>query len=442
MATNTVGRLSVLLAANTSRYKRDMKSAESITSKFAGVAKRAGLAVAAAGAEAAAAAAGGLALLVRQQLSATDALAKSADRVGITTEALAGLQHAAGLAGIGSEQLNKSLQMLNRNLGEARTGVGPAADALRDLGLSADDLSEMPVDRAMRVLADSLNNVENVADRSRLAFDLFGRQGVQLFTLLQGGSAALDSAARDADALGLAVSRVDAARIEAANDAMLRARSVFSGIGRQVAVVVAPAIESVTMAFSRWAQESGGVETKVRGAISGIIGAVAALGDAWDELSNGIQAMGLIWADWKATAIEAIRDVAVSLVKILPERLRSAASAAGAVLTATAATARAEDNASRRNFTSSDIGGNIRRFGAGILNAPDIDPNVRAQIEAQEDTTDAINDLRSAIDTQTSVLSEAINRASPGDVNSLVRVLDRIALMTGGPNSRSLAGAP
>src|SRR3990172_9608385 len=52
---------------------------------------------------------GGLGALVKSSIDAGDALAKTADRLGITTQALAGLRYAGDLAGVSAEQLDTSL---------------------------------------------------------------------------------------------------------------------------------------------------------------------------------------------------------------------------------------------------------------------------------------------------------------------------------------------
>ena len=54
-----------------------------------------------------------------------DLQAKTADRLGITTQALGGLQHAANLYGATNEELTKSLQRMQQGLGQvAQTGTG------------------------------------------------------------------------------------------------------------------------------------------------------------------------------------------------------------------------------------------------------------------------------------------------------------------------------
>ena len=53
---------------------------------------------------------GGLGALVTQSLSAADAIAKTADKVGLSTDALQELRHAADLSGVSTETLDMAMQ--------------------------------------------------------------------------------------------------------------------------------------------------------------------------------------------------------------------------------------------------------------------------------------------------------------------------------------------
>ena len=74
---------------------------------------------------------------VANSMSAIDSTRLMAERLGVSTQALSELQYAAKLSGVDSETLDHSLEKLNERLATAATEGGPAADALRMLGLSA-----------------------------------------------------------------------------------------------------------------------------------------------------------------------------------------------------------------------------------------------------------------------------------------------------------------
>jgi phage shock protein A len=88
-------------------------------------------------AAAAATAAASLAVLYARTSQAIDANAKLADRLNLSTEALAGLQYQADLNGVSNQSLTTSLEKMTKTVGEAITKGGAAADSFDRLGLSA-----------------------------------------------------------------------------------------------------------------------------------------------------------------------------------------------------------------------------------------------------------------------------------------------------------------
>jgi len=126
--------------------------------------------------------------LTKMSMQNVDALAKVSDRLGIATQSLAGLQHAASLAGVESATLEKSLVKLAVGVSDAADGTGIAKDAFIELGLSAALLEKMPVDQQMLKVADAMQGVELQADKVRLATELFGSRGVAVLNMLGGGS--------------------------------------------------------------------------------------------------------------------------------------------------------------------------------------------------------------------------------------------------------------
>lgn len=216
------------------------------------------------------AAAGATAALTRASMQNIDSLAKTADKIGITTEALAGLQHAAELTGVSGETMNMALQRMTRRVSEAANGTGEAVKALDELGINAAELEKLPLDTQMGIIADAMGKVGNQSDKVRLAMKLFDSEGVALVNTLAGGSEGLSAMAKEAELLGLSISRVDAAQVEAANDAVTRAKGVFEGVGNQIAVTLSPLVAELATNFYQSSldmNESGNVGQRVAEAL-------------------------------------------------------------------------------------------------------------------------------------------------------------------------------
>jgi len=209
---------------------------------------------------------GGLGLVVKQSLSATDALAKTASKIGTTTEQLSRLQFAASISGISIEQTNMALQRLVRRTAEAAEGTGEAQGALRELGIDARAVSNIDLDVYMLELADAFKNVESESQRLRLAFKLFDSEGAAFVNVLNQGSGALDELFGEAQALGL-VMRANVARsVENANDAFTKLGFLFRGLRDQIVGALAPALEAAVTSLTEFLKGLGdnGIEVWAR----------------------------------------------------------------------------------------------------------------------------------------------------------------------------------
>ena len=240
--------------------------------------------------------------LTKASMASVDALAKTSDRLGIATEKLAGLQHAASLAGVENKTLEKSLQNLAVGVSDAADGSGVAKDALIELGLSAGVLEKLPLDQQLNVVADAMQGVTNQADKVRIATELFGARGVSVLNMIGGGSENLTKMAEEADHLGIAINRVDAAKIELANDAVAQAKAVFTGLGNQLATSFSPLIMTVADNFRQAAldnEDFGSIGERV----------VSALLSGYGKFADAIFFLQLGFAGLKVKMLEMAKVV-------------------------------------------------------------------------------------------------------------------------------------
>lgn len=207
---------------------------------------------------AAAAATAALVAMNVQGAAAVDALAKTSSRLGIVTEELQGLRVAGRRTGVEIRTLEMGIQRMTRRVSEAAQGTGEAQKALQELGLDAAALNRMSPDEQFRAIADAMEGVTNQADRVRLAMRLFDSEGVALVNTLALTRRGLDEARDFVRRYGLEISRIDAARVEAANDAWADARDVIAGSANVLAVEMAPALQTAANALLDMAAKNGG----------------------------------------------------------------------------------------------------------------------------------------------------------------------------------------
>ncbi len=234
-----VGKLTVTLTALTGRFGKGMKKASRTVSAFASEVATASTRLAVLSAGAATAAATAIGYLTHRQMEAIDVTAKVADRLGMSTEALLGYRHAADLAGVGVEEFDKSQEKLSKNLGNPSKDV---TEALAKIGLSSTALLGMKPEDRFNAIADGIQTLGTQAEKAAVLTALFGKTGANLMNMMEGGSKAVKEMASEVAKLGYAYSRVDASKVEEANDSVTKLKMVFDGVFAKLAVEFSPLI--------------------------------------------------------------------------------------------------------------------------------------------------------------------------------------------------------
>lgn len=161
-------------------------------------------------------------------------------RLGITTEALTRLHYAAELTGVSTDQLDDGLRSMISKVSEAANGTGEAAAALQELGINAKALEQLAPEDQFKRLADALNGVEQASDRVRLAQKLFEEGGTALLQTMNGGAAALEEYARQADRFGRTVSTETAKAATEFNANLVQTKALLTGITNDILGRVLP----------------------------------------------------------------------------------------------------------------------------------------------------------------------------------------------------------
>lgn len=293
----------------TSRVKEYASSIRSLTGKLSGYSALMGGAVVTAGIA-----------MVKQQLTQIDALAKTSDKLGITTQALTELRYAAELTGVDSKKLDMALQRMTRRVSEAAQGSGEAKDALKELGLSAQDLNKMSPDQMFKEVADAMKEVDGQSDKVRLAFKLFDSEGVDLVNTLNLGSDGFNEIAHKAEVAGISLTRIDASKIEQANDAITDGGKLFDGFAKQLTVAAAPALKDIASKLFNVAEEHGGmakIAEKAWGLVLDAVGVVADAMHGWHIILGGLETAFLAWFNFILGGFDNfIRGVSEQLNKI------------------------------------------------------------------------------------------------------------------------------
>lgn len=257
---------------------------------------------------------GGLAMSMAH---AIDQTGDAADRLGTTTAALSELRYAAQLTGSEGEVLDGALQKLNANLGDAATKGGPAADALKRLGLDAQAVARMDPTEAFRAISGGFAAIPTDAEKAALAMDLFGKQGTALLNTLNAGPAALDKLADDYRKFGGSVSEVGRQQIGAMFDSLDRTKAVIGGIGSQLAVQLSPFVQAAAEEFIGLATSGGNMGDVVGTALKYVAKGVGFVADIAQGLKIGFIGLQAVGAEWGLGLVKVVEKVGGGLEKLL-----------------------------------------------------------------------------------------------------------------------------
>jgi len=297
----TVGGINFSVSMDTKKLSKDVKKSRGMIAGFGREVKRALVPIGLLGT----AAAGAFGVMVKAQFKAGDALAKMSDKLGVTTEAMAGLQHAASLTGVESSTLEKALVNLTKASNQAARGFGEGVRSFEMLGLSAKALNELSPDKQFLAIADSIAKMTNKQDQLTVATELFGARGASLINTLKLGRDGLLEMAAEAGTLGLAISRVEAAKLEEANDAIERMTKSFSGLAMTAAVELAPAISKI-------ADDIRGLVTDAKGG-----GFFSGLSKAVGLIKSGFLGLRVIVTKSISAAVSGINAFAKAIAAVL-----------------------------------------------------------------------------------------------------------------------------
>lgn len=311
----SLGTLTLDLVAKTAGFVQGMSKAERASKKWrrqvAKDVKQVGKALSTGLKVGSIAAAAGLTLIINRSRQVIDEQAKMAQRLNTTSASMATLKRATDRTGLSMKVIETAARTLEVNLGRASRGFTAQKDAVDKLGLSVEELSALPLDQRINVINKALRDSVPSFERTSVAAELFGTRGAAALQQLDPDTLAL--AAEEARVFGLALSDIDAAKVENANDSFSRIGAAADGAGQQITIAFAPALDAIGNAFFDAAKEAGGLGTATTDAVDGAVRALAFVIDAVAGVKRAFKIAGsgivISILGWKGVALEAARAV-------------------------------------------------------------------------------------------------------------------------------------
>lgn len=202
------------------------------------------------------AAGAGAALAIKGIVDEYDALATRADRVGLSVDAMAQLEHAAAKSDVEVGELSSAMQAFNRSLGQAKAGTGRMAGFLKKVSpaLLQQVKGAKNTEEAFGLMADAMVKVKDPAKRAALATAAFGGSGTALIPMLTRGKSGIEELR--AEFFRAAGSQEDAAAAAGAvDDALKDVGASMKGVKATILTGLAPALTDLAKRASGFFSE-------------------------------------------------------------------------------------------------------------------------------------------------------------------------------------------
>ena len=312
MSTKSLGQLTLDLVTKTGGWVQGMNKAERSSARWRRQVQKDLRVVGKAFAGAATVAAAGLTALTVQGQQFIDSQAKTSARLGSTIDDLRAVQIAASDFGIEQGRLTSSLASYTKRLGDAARGTGEAQKAYEALGLEAKDLVNLPLPEQLALIAERISQVDSAAERASIA-DRLMSDGRTMVNLFEEGGGAIRAAVAEVDEYGLSLSRVDAGKVEAANDAISRIPRLLEPIKTSLAISVADPLRGITNQFLEAGRATAGFRDDIGDMVDSTVNGLLFVIDAGDGVNRVFQLAGRVIALWAIESQRLMLNVAETI---------------------------------------------------------------------------------------------------------------------------------
>lgn len=166
------------------------------------------------------------------------AFAEMATRTGASVEFLSEVGYAAGLADISLEEFEGALNKMSISQQKLQAGSKRTVDIFTELGLSAKDLAGLTVDEQFVKISEGLSKVADQGKRATIAREIFGRGGMRMLPLVEGGAEGLGKGRAEAARVGANVTTEAAEKAHLAERMFARLHAAINGLVNAIGSVL------------------------------------------------------------------------------------------------------------------------------------------------------------------------------------------------------------
>lgn len=182
-----------------------------------------------------------------------DQLAETAERIGLTATALAGLRYAAKRSNVEAAEFDNALDQLSKRLGQLKAGSGPLNSFLKNTpaAFHKQVKGARGVEEAFSLIANAMKKVGDPTKRAALADAFFGKQGKNLINMLAQGNPELEKLMKRY--LEIAGGQERFAKTSSAlSDAFDDIGIAMDGVGATIVTAIGPTVEKLALQFAEF----------------------------------------------------------------------------------------------------------------------------------------------------------------------------------------------
>jgi hypothetical protein len=283
-----------------------------IAAGVAGVAVKAGMALAEGAINAVRAVAAGFGDAIDLGGRLTDLSSRTGESAG----SLLVLERAFTNTGVSAEAVGTSMNKMQKFMTDAAQGGAAQAESMQRLGLTMGDLAGKTPTEQMAVFAQKISGIKDPAQRAEAAMSLFGKSGGELLPILNNFSGEIEGAKDQLGGLPGVMDR-SAAAFDSLGDSMAAINSKAMEFAAGFLEEALPALTTFTNALSGidaagWGQAAMDVIMDIAdtlvGAFKDPLGAIQAWGIAYEagykNLANGLLNAGVTFIDFIANSLQ------------------------------------------------------------------------------------------------------------------------------------------
>lgn len=240
-----VSTLEIRLLADLARLQQDMDRArQTVGNAMDRISASVGNAMKMIAGFAAALTVGAFVSFIKGGIDAADSIDELREKTGLLMKDVAGVRLIFQREGFGDQELVVSMSKLSKAITEGGGALGALKISTKDASGEFRSTKDVLYD-----VADRFAAMDNGAQKSALAMDIFGKSGVALIPMLNGGSEGMREMAEMAEKLGLVISQETATAAGDFNDTLFLIGQGSQGVAQGVAAELLPTLNSLAGSF-------------------------------------------------------------------------------------------------------------------------------------------------------------------------------------------------